>query len=135
MIDRDLVREWLSISLEDLETAEFLLTKPHKKPLEFICYHCQQCAEKSVKGFLEMCGEDVPFSHDVGMLCERCAEIEPAFKALIDVCANLTHYASRLRYPNRVEVEEQDAVRAIAWAKEIYALAARLCEEKMCESE
>jgi len=128
MSEHDLVREWLEIALEDVESAEYLFGKPHRKPLEIICYLCQQSAEKSLKGYLQARGEEVPRTHEVGLLCELCAELEPAFSAHFDACNDLALYATRMRYPNRMDVEEHHAARAIRWAKEIYGLAVKLCE-------
>jgi HEPN domain-containing protein len=43
--------EWLTYAETDLNSAEFLLNlKP--LPVEVICYHCQQSAEKCLKGNL-----------------------------------------------------------------------------------
>lgn len=127
MSEHDLVMEWLEIALEDVESAEYLLGKPHRKPLEIICYHCQQSAEKSLKGYLQARGEEIPITHNIRLLCSRCIELEIAFESHMAACAALTLYAVRTRYPNRIELEEQDAVRAIRWAKEIYELAVKLC--------
>jgi len=127
MSEHDLVQEWLEIALEDVESAEYLLGKPYRKPLEIICYHCQQSAEKSLKGYLQARGEDVPITHEVGLLCAHCAAFEPAFTEHLDACNDLTLYATKTRYPSRLELAEQDAVRAIRRAKEIYELAEKLC--------
>jgi len=42
---QDVVAEWLQIAYEDLDSAQFLFDHKHPKPLEIICYHCQQSAE------------------------------------------------------------------------------------------
>jgi len=38
----DLVSEWLEIASNDLTVAHHLFDTMHPKPLEIICYHCQQ---------------------------------------------------------------------------------------------
>ena len=51
MKNLDVANEWFKMARIDFESANFLLNmKP--APLEIICYHCQQCAEKSLKGLL-----------------------------------------------------------------------------------
>ena len=37
--------EWLEFAKMDLGAAEYLLTM-HPLPVEIICYHCEQAAEK-----------------------------------------------------------------------------------------
>ena len=46
------LRQWISISKEDLDVAKFLAEKYHPKPVEKICNFCQQSAEKDLKGYL-----------------------------------------------------------------------------------
>lgn len=51
MDNKTVALEWQRYAAQDLSSAEFLLTmKP--QPLEIICYHCQQCAEKNLKSFM-----------------------------------------------------------------------------------
>ena len=38
--------EWLRYANMDLDAAKFLFENQYPKPLEIICYHCQQAAEK-----------------------------------------------------------------------------------------
>ena len=45
----DDAKEWLSFAEADLGVAEHLNKTYHPKPLEIICFHCQQAAEKAVK--------------------------------------------------------------------------------------
>ena len=54
MNEHDIITEWLEIAYD---TARFLFDKKHPKPLEIICYHCQQSVEKSLKAFL--CANDI----------------------------------------------------------------------------
>jgi len=39
------INEWLYLAKQDLDTAIFLQSM-HPIPVEFICFHCQQSAEK-----------------------------------------------------------------------------------------
>ena len=129
MNEHDLVQEWLAIANEDLEAARLLFDQPHRKLLEIICYHCQQSAEKSLKGYLQAKGDEVPRTHEVGELCRLCSAFDITFKAFQVPSERLSLYATHLRYPNRVEVDEKEAVRAIRWAKELLELSEKLCAE------
>ena len=48
----DIVSEWLQAAFDDYDSAKYLFDRPNKKALEIICYHCQQSAEKCLKGLL-----------------------------------------------------------------------------------
>lgn len=116
----ELVSEWFEIASTDLNTAKHLFETMRPRPLEIICYHCQQAAEKALKGFLIDQEAEPPRIHDLGKLCALCAEYDPDFTLLLDACQELTDYATAARYPSRVEIEEQDAVSALDHAEKIY---------------
>lgn len=40
---------WVNMAKQDLAVAKHLNAKFLPKPLEIICYHCQQAAEKAVR--------------------------------------------------------------------------------------
>ncbi|WXG41970.1 MAG: HEPN domain-containing protein [Candidatus Freyarchaeum deiterrae] len=48
----DLVKFWIKKAENDLITAENLLNILPEPPLDIICFHAQQCAEKYLKAFL-----------------------------------------------------------------------------------
>jgi HEPN domain-containing protein len=45
------LRQWLEKADHDLMAAEYLTTMHYPRPDEIICFHCQQAAEKYLKGF------------------------------------------------------------------------------------
>ncbi len=45
-------KEWLSFAASDLGVAEHLFKTYYPKPLEIICFHCQQASEKAVKAII-----------------------------------------------------------------------------------
>lgn len=45
MDDNCIAKEWFEFAKRDLEAAKFLMDM-YPKPLEIICYHCEQSAEK-----------------------------------------------------------------------------------------
>ncbi len=116
----ELVREWFEIASTDLRTAKHLYETMYPKPFEIICYHCQQAAEKALKGYLVDQGIDPERIHDLSKLCEKCVSCDPAFNSICDACSKLTSYATTARYPGHTEIEEQDVVLALKDADQIY---------------
>ena len=55
--------EWLDLAEMDLGAAEYLLGM-RPVPVEIICYHCEQAAEKMLKGTLAQFGMEPPKTHD-----------------------------------------------------------------------
>ncbi len=110
--------EWLKYADADLESAEILNTQ-YKKPLNIICYHCQQAAEKYLKGFL--ISKNIPFgkTHDLLKIIESCQEIDDIFSVLIKDCIMLNPYSIITRYPSELELIDDDADSAIESAKRI----------------
>lgn len=106
-------REWLNFAEMDYQSAKFLM-QMHPVPLEIICYHCEQAAEKMLKGFLVYHDVDVPKTHDLSMLCELCSSIEPEFSKISGVCMDLSPYAVQVRYPFHIDLEERDVKSALS---------------------
>ena len=94
-----LTRQWLLKALSDLESARQLASgqTPH---LDTAIYHCQQCAEKAVKGFLVYQDHAPEWTHDVVRLIELAAMYKPEFIALLPHGAELVPYATAFRYPS-----------------------------------
>jgi HEPN domain-containing protein len=84
----------------------YLFQKPYRKPIEIICYHCQQSVEKSLKAFLCANEIKIPKTHDTGYLCRKYAEIDNAFLEYLKPCEELAIYATETRYPIRIEIDE-----------------------------
>ena len=52
MAEEEFVAEWFRYAFMDFDNAKFLFENRYPPPLEIICYHCQQSAEKYLKGIL-----------------------------------------------------------------------------------
>ena len=74
--------EWLEFARMDLSAAEYLLTM-HPLPIEIICYHCEQAAEKFLKATLVQFDREPPKTHDLIQLCKLCCEIDAQFEQMI----------------------------------------------------
>jgi HEPN domain-containing protein len=119
MADSQNPRHWLEFAETDLNTAEHLLNTMRPEPYEIICYHCQQAAEKYLKGFLIAQHKDPPHIHDLDELCKLCQEIKADFSNIADICSELTGYGVQSKYPVEISLEKADALRAIQDAKSL----------------
>jgi HEPN domain-containing protein len=99
---RELVRSWLRKASHDLAAAR-LLAASHPPLLDAALYHCQQAAEKALKGYLVYWDQRVAKAHDIGLLLERVMEIEPVFGTWQDAGDRLTPLATLYRYPGSTE--------------------------------
>ena len=64
-------QDWLRFAQANYDSAKYLYDSPlHPKPLEIICYHCQQAAEKAVKALIVYFGSrgGMPKVHDISFL-------------------------------------------------------------------
>ncbi|HPJ39792.1 MAG TPA: HEPN domain-containing protein, partial [Spirochaetota bacterium] len=84
--------EWLKYADADLESAEILNTQ-YRKPLNIICYHCQQAAEKYLKGFLVSQNISFGKTHDLLIIIESCQKIDDSFSIIIKDCIKLNPYS------------------------------------------
>ncbi len=111
-------QQWQRFAAMDLDSAEYLLNM-HPVPIEIICYHCQQSAEKYLKGYLVLCGKNPPKIRDLDELCKFCAEFSGTFKNIADHCSDLTVYGVHSRYPMEMMLEKQDMQQALNSAKAV----------------
>jgi HEPN domain-containing protein len=95
---RELVQAWLIKARNDLTTAR-QVGAMQGGPLDTAIYHCQQAAEKAVKGLLAFHDHRLERSHDVERLVELAETYEPAFVRWEDAAITLTPYATAYRYP------------------------------------
>jgi len=112
MDNDDLAQDWYRFAAMDLNSAKFLCNM-RPKPLEIICYHCQQSVEKMLKGYLISNNVAAPKIHDLPLLCKMCIKINDTFQELHDYCEFLNPYGVQPRYPNEIEILEIDVEMAL----------------------
>ncbi len=100
-------QEWFHIAEMDLSSAEFLQNM-QPVPYEIICYHCQQSAEKYIKGFLVLQGEAIKKTHDLIILNKECRKYDESFITIEEPCILLTDYGIHVRYPFPMDINERD---------------------------
>jgi len=116
----ELVRDWLLKAQGDLIAARKLAAEPDPR-YDAALFHCQQAAEKAVKGFLVL--HDLRFekTHDVGALLERAAAIRADFSSLVEDGEFLSPYATAFRYPGQALAPTSEEF------GEAYQAAERIC--------
>ena len=106
-------KQWLELAQHDNQSARHLVTL-YPQPLEVIAYLCEQSVEKLLKAYLCANGKDIPRTHDLMKLNRLCQEITPEFRGIMEACANLTPYGTQVRYPNHLELIEEDMQQALS---------------------
>jgi HEPN domain-containing protein len=126
------VQEWHKIAAIDLKTAEYLKNmKP--LPIEIICYHCQQSAEKYLKGYIVFYGIAPPRMHDLDELCKICLKYSNTFKNIADQCSDLTAYGVQPRYPMELILDEEDMQQALDGAKAVKEFVVAIVKDKIAQ--
>jgi len=116
------VMGWFQFADTDLALAEHACSM-HPCPLEIICYHCQQSAEKYLKGYLVHHGTRPPKTHELDLLCNMCLEFDSRFDEIFDKCEMLSDYGVQPRYPNEMGIFEHHMQKALAYARQIKGFA------------
>lgn len=117
----ELVKSWLIKADHDLKSARELAAASEPL-LDTAIYHCQQAAEKAIKGFLVY--KDIRFekTHDIDLLISLAVDKEPQLSSCSQTAVLLTPYATEFRYPGEyVEPEPAEFKEAFEAAKDFYA--------------
>lgn len=116
----DMLREWLRLAKADYTTATHLYKTMVPRPLEIICYLCQQAVEKLLKGLLLVQGEEIKKTHNLGLLAEILQSYHSIPPECLDGCYALTPYGVKVRYPQEQATEDWQAKRALAMMQAIF---------------
>ena len=115
-----LTRNWLIKEQHDLASARVLATS-NPPLLDTAIYHCQQAAEKSLKGYLVYCDQAFERVHDIEVLIRLAMLRVETFVDWIDVGIELTPYARVYRYPGyATEPGQEQFDRAVTEAEGLY---------------
>lgn len=122
MVDprQELAKSWFDKALHDLIAAKTLAQSPDHL-FDVAIYHCQQAAEKVLKGILVL--DDVEFSktHDILSLLTLAKELRPSLAEFEALAESLTPYAVIYRYPGEfLGPDEEEFWQALEMAQRIY---------------
>ena len=113
------VRKWVAKAENDLANARHTLKMKKNCPLDTICFHAQQCAEKYVKALLVYESIEFPKTHDLRTLLH----LVPVWSQLaleIKEAVKLNRYAVESRYPDDWdEFTRAEAEKAVAVAQKV----------------
>jgi HEPN domain-containing protein len=100
-LSAELSRAWLIKAHSDLHTAHQIGGLPDGH-LDAGIYHCQQAAEKALKGFLVL--HEISFEkvHDLGEIIQQAGKVNPAFQKYENAAETLTPYSVAYRYPDEL---------------------------------
>jgi len=119
MDKKEILQQWLEKSNDDLRAAEYLSAMRHPTPDEIICFHCQQSAEKYLKAFIFSLDIEPDKTHDLEYLLEICQKHNTEFSILSSKIDILNRYSVSPRYPNELEINNEDMKTALSYAKSI----------------
>lgn len=126
-----LVRSWLTKAQHDLTSAHVLAASAPPL-LDTAIYHCQQAAEKAVKGYLVFCDQEFERVHDIEVLIRSAMPYAGEFAEWIDVGIQLTPYARIYRYPEyATEPSAEQFNQAMSAAEGLYQFVLSLLPEEM----
>jgi len=118
----DFVRQWLDKARKDLAAGEVLL-KEEFEDYENVGFHAQQAGEKFIKAFLVRHQIEFPKSHDIALLRQLVARVDPRLAEKLTAADALTPYGVEFRYPgDPPSVSRAEGEEALRLAKETRTL-------------
>jgi len=84
-----------------------------------------------LKGFLFHNNVDFPKIHDLSELVAMCIEIESAFMKFTKQCRFLNNFGVIPKYPNDLQITEDDAKAAIRFAEDIKEFVVNLIKKSL----
>jgi HEPN domain-containing protein len=119
--------KWLQIAKEDLLAAKNLVTV---ELFSAAVYHCQQSAEKSLKGYLVFKKHEILKTHDLIKLTKLCTELDQRFAKLYETVEHLNPFSSKFRYPSEEDIPDlAEAQLTIKHAQSILSFVIKKIEE------
>ncbi len=103
-MNKEYSQEWFDKADKDYFTVVELFKSRNSLFYEIILFHCQQCAEKYLKGFLGYHNKTIEKTHSIQKILVECNKIDD-FSSLEEL-HNLSHYAVGIRYPGNETIVE-----------------------------
>ena len=114
------IKEWVRFAQMDYDAAKNMSALFHPVPLEIVCFHCQQAAEKILKAYALANGESLIKTHDLSIILAQCKKHNQEFYNLDRIGIMLNDYAIAYKYPTKEDaVTEQDMNTALDNARKI----------------
>jgi HEPN domain-containing protein len=95
--------DWLERATEDIEAAAKLLELGDT--LNAAAFHCQQCIEKALKGYILFKTHQHVDGHNLTWLCRQAIKSDRRFTEWLDESVILNRYYIETRYPADMPLE------------------------------
>lgn len=112
---QELTSEWVAKAENDFFTADLALHAGEFPIPDTACFHCQQCAEKYLKAYLQEHRVRFLPRHNLMPLLDLCVSLDSDFESLRINLRQLESFSVAARYPGMnisVEIAEQAFERA-----------------------
>jgi HEPN domain-containing protein len=112
--------EWLERAGDDIAAAELLLNS--ENTLCAAAFHCQQCIEKALKGYILYKTDQHLDGHNLTWLCRQAVKSDRHFEEWLDDSVILNRYYIETRYPADIplKIDKATVSRAYNMALEMY---------------
>lgn len=112
--------DWLDKAQQDFDAATILLK--YSDDYEMVAFHCQQCIEKALKGYLIYKSGTAFDGHNLTYLCRQAMKHERGFSRWLEESATLNRYYIETRYPADIplEITEEEIRRIYLMAEELF---------------
>ena len=100
--------DWRLLAEDDLAIAEHIFTTMNPIPTAGVAFHCQQAAEKYLKGVLVILGIEPPYSHDLVLLYNLIEKHHPSFVSIFSSCVIITQFSVQPRYDRGISLSDED---------------------------
>ena len=94
----------------------------HHAPLEPVCFHIQQTAEKLLQALLEAYGIEYPITHDLRDLLDLATARFLALAGFYDTLPLYSDFAAPLQYDESLEPSREEALAAMQVIEKLRAV-------------
>ena len=115
---KPLTHEWVVKAEGDFASAQRELRARKFPNYDAACFHSQQCVEKYLKARLQEADISFTKTHDLSVLLDLLAPIEPEWQTLSPALRLLNAFAVEVRYPGQAADKEM-ALDAVSICKDI----------------
>lgn len=120
----DAWRPWVAKAEADLWVAETLMAAAGERAVDEqfdgVCFHAQQCVEKSMKAVLVLHGITPRKTHDLPSLAAEIVSVVPDYLSNVVELREITNLGIRVRYPETT-VDRKTAKRLVSKCRELRA--------------
>jgi HEPN domain-containing protein len=95
----ELTEEWILKAEQDFNAANLLMYAGESPIPDYVSFHCQQCAEKYLKAYLQEYEVEFERKHDLLSLLKLCQSLDDEFLQIKKDLSQLNRFAVVVRYP------------------------------------